>query len=205
MSVSGFTTVPYVAAVGHQGACSPSDISAFVTACGSSASVTACDTWQTANVASEAGAGTPCGNCIITPIGANNGGTWSDVNGYFLPNYAGCIQLTDLTEAGTACATAVDNRQGCEGLACDMCTSGQACVVSADMGGCSQYVSAFNGACTGDLADGGAVATCSAGAANNNPDLDLSTILTLICGGGDAGTTDAGTTEGGTTDGGGGD
>jgi hypothetical protein len=177
--------------------CSPTDVGAFVTACGSNGSQTACDNWQNANLASDAGPGTACGNCVIAPM--NNGGTWSDVNGYFLPNYAGCIQLTDPTN-GTMCATALNNRQGCEGLACDSCTSYQTCVTSVDSTGCSQYTSAFRSACMSDLADGGAVATCAPGAASNNPDLDLSYIVTLICGGGDGGTVDGGATDSGPAD-----
>jgi hypothetical protein len=196
MGVSGFTTVPYVAAVGNLGVCATGDVSAFVTACGVNGSQTTCDNWQNTNLASDAGPGTACGNCIFAPM--NNGGTWTDVNGYFLPNYAGCIQLTDPSSAGTACATALDDRQGCEGLACDMCTSGKACITAVDSAGCSQYVSAFDSSCTSELADGGAVPTCFPGGAAN-PDLDLSYVVTLICGGGDGGTptTDSGVADAG--------
>jgi hypothetical protein len=194
MSVSGFTAPPYVAAVGQQGVCAPGDVSAFVTACGNGGSQTMCDSWQNANVASDAGAGTACGNCIIAPM--NNGGTWSDVNGYFLPNYGGCIQLTDTTSAGTMCATALDNQQGCEGLACDTCsrTSFQSCLMSADSTGCSQYITAASSACTSDVVDGGAIGTCI----SSNFDRDLSYVVTLICGSG--GTTTDGGTEGGPGD-----
>jgi hypothetical protein len=79
-----------------------------------------------------------------------------------------------------------------------MCSNGQACVTAVDSTGCSQYLTAYNSGCTSDVADGGAVSTCFPGSATNNPDLDLSTILTLICGGGDGGTpTDSGVADAG--------
>jgi hypothetical protein len=201
MSVTGFTPPAYVAAVGNQGVCSTSDISAFVAACGSNGSQTMCDTWQNANLMiPEGGAGTACGNCIIAPM--NNGGTWSDSNGYFEPNYPACVQLTDST-TGTMCAGALANRLGCEGVACDSCngTAYTSCLTSADTTACGQYLSAYNSACTAAVADGGALATCTPGAATMNADLDLTYIVTLICGGGDGGTPP---TDGGVTDAGGG-
>jgi hypothetical protein len=203
MSVSGFMTPTFVAAVANQGVCSASDISAFLAACGSNGSQTACDNWQNANVMNvgmEGGAGTACGNCIIAPM--NNGGTWSDSNGFFQPNYGGCVQITDPTSAGTMCAGAVVNRLGCEGVACDSCTIYQypSCATSADSTGCGQYLSAYSSACMADLAAGGALSTCRPGAGKNS-DIDFTYIVTLICGsGGDGGTP----MDGGVTDAGGG-
>jgi hypothetical protein len=198
-SVTVFTPPAYVAAVGNQGVCSASDISAFVAACGSNGSQTMCDNWQNANIMMEGGAGTTCGNCVIAPM--NNGGTWTDPNGYFQPNYAGCVQLTDST-SGTMCAGALNGRLGCEGVACDSCSNAayQACVTSADSTGCGQYLSAYNSACMAELADGGAVSTCTPGAASMNSDVDLTYVVTLICGGGDGGAP----MDGGVTDAGGG-
>jgi hypothetical protein len=201
MNVAGFSPPAYVPAVANQGVCAASDIGAFVTACGSNGSQMVCDNWQNANVMMEGGAGNACGNCIIAPM--NNGGTWSDVNGFFQPNYPGCIQLTDTTSAGAMCAGALANRLGCEGLACDSCNSNgsyKSCVTSVDPTECSQYLSAYTAACMADLANGGASSTCTPGAATMNTDIDMTYIVTLICGGGDAGTT----TDGGVADAGGG-
>jgi hypothetical protein len=82
-------------------ACTPSDVSAFITACITGTSATACDDWQTANVAGDAdgSAGTACGNCIFpAPDSMGNptnvGPTYIlPSSGSFAANYAGCVQL----------------------------------------------------------------------------------------------------------------
>jgi hypothetical protein len=159
------------------------DIAAFVAACGDMGSNTTCSAWQTANVMSDAGAGTACGNCVFAPM--NNGGTWNDPNNFFLPNYAGCIQLTDMAN-GAACGAALNNIQACEGTACDQCSNTDygACTQAADKGGCSMYASTFTTACKSDRGDGGAFQTCAPGAAMNMQNPDFTYILGLICGGG---------------------
>lgn len=189
-STSGFTTGAYVAATAHQGACNTSQINAFITACGDNGTATSCDAWQTANVAGDnggGGAGTNCGNCIFAP--QNNGATWTDPDGFFEPNYGACIQLTDTTH-GTACATALENASGCEGVACDnACPANdsnpadfEACINAADNGSCHTYATNEDSACATDFADGGAVSTCSPGAASNTLNPDFQYITTLICG-----------------------
>jgi hypothetical protein len=184
-STSKFTPVTYVPAVANQGVCDTATIAAFVAACGDKGSQTKCDTWQTTNVLGDAGAGTACGNCIFAPM--NNGGTWTDPEGYFGPNYGGCIQLTDPTN-GPACASALDNADGCVGVACDSCSSGDidACRDAAAKASCSSYASTEQTACKKDDGDGGAFTTCSPGA-GTSLDPDFTYIAGLICGGTDAG------------------
>jgi len=173
-----------VAAVGHQGVCTQGQIAAFVAACGDNGSMSSCNAWQTQNVASEAGAGDPCGNCILAPM--NNGAVWSDPEGFINPNYAGCIQLLDATD-GAACGAAFDDESGCESVACDACGSDSAflaCVDMADAGSCSSYVTSASAACLSDHADGGVLDECSPGAASNTQDPDFTLIANLICGSG---------------------
>jgi len=187
-----FSAATYVAAVAHQGACASTDISAFITACVTAPS--GCQAWLAANVAgAEAdggGAGTTCGNCIFAP--QNNGGVWLDPNFYFGPNYAGCIQLTDPTN-GTACATAWNNLNGCDGNYCDIpyqmqgATQVQCCdqLVEGSGGTCNSYSTAFTTACAPDLSPdaGAAAASCFPGTGSTAQQTDLTYIIGLICGG----------------------
>jgi hypothetical protein len=200
-STSSFAAQTYVPAVAHQGACTGAAIAQFVMACGDNSTNLAdgggsCADWQTSNVsgggADGGGTGTVCGSCIFAPM--NNGATWTDPDMFFSPNYAACIQLTDTT-SGSACAAAFNNAGGCEGVACDSCPGTGAndfgnCVNAADQGSCNSYASTEATACKSDFADGGAVNTCTPGAATGKQDPDLTYIATLICGGaaGDAGT-----------------
>jgi len=137
----------------------------------------------------------------------NNGGTWFDPVGNFGPNYAACIQLLDATH-GAACAAAFNNANGCNGYACDtacMNASNNAydnCLMAASTGACMQYAATETSACAADSVDGGAEMTCAPGMGNRQ-DPDFQFILTLICGGGDAGSADggdAGSAEGGVSD-----
>ena len=187
---TAFTPQAWTAPVVHAGACATADISAFLTACIATAATQAtCDAWFNSNVATDAAAGTACGNCIFEPN--NNGATWSDQFGYFSPNYGACIQLTDPTH-GAACGPAYAGILDCEGYECDSCADGatyQTCAQSVDGAICSQYVTTLQSACATDLADGGAGQVCfpSAGGSTNEPDFQY--IINLMCGGGDGGGT----------------
>lgn len=194
-SVASFTPATYVASVGHQGVCSAAQITTFVSDCGfDNGTPAACQTWQTANVGTG-DAGNACGNCIMAP--GNNGGLWFDPEGMNmayngLPNYAGCIQLTDATH-GTACATAFNNVDACDGVACDMACANasqsgfDACASTVNAAGCSTYNTAYNSSCSTDFDDAGdpsaTVAACFPAANSGDPDDDYTYIITLICGG----------------------
>ncbi len=189
-STASYTPAAYTAAVPNQNLCTTTDITAFVGACGDSATPTSCNDWITSNVAgvADGGAGTACGNCIVAPM--NNGALWVDSLGGLSPNYGACVQLLDPSQ-GTACAGAYDDLAGCYGVACDTaCPANDptltadigACFTAAKMGSCMSYATAEKSACATDLADGGAVSTCSPGAATNQIDPDLTYIANLICG-----------------------
>jgi hypothetical protein len=181
---TAFTPVTYAPVTAHKGVCKAADITAFVTACGDNGSQTTCDAWQSAN--SSPDASTACGQCILDPN--NAGASWVDQMGFFGPNYAGCIQLTDTTN-GSACAAAFDAANDCHGFECDSCAAGAfaTCVTTVNTGICKQYADTEKTACTADLADGGALSTCSPGAATGKQDPDFTYIATLICGSADGG------------------
>jgi hypothetical protein len=190
-STASYTAPAYVAAVANQNLCTATDIAAFVGACGDNATTTSFNDWVEANVAGDSpdgGAGTPCGNCIASPM--NNGALWVDSLGGLSPNYGACIQLLDPSQ-GAACATAFDDLLGCTGVACDnacpmndpnQATDIAPCFAAARQGSCMSYTAAEKAACASDLADGGAVGTCAPGTGTNKIDPDLTYIATLICG-----------------------
>jgi hypothetical protein len=179
--------------------CTATDISAFLKACGDNSQPTDCNNWIDANLAgADGGGGTACGDCIVPANATGTGGasfvTFDTMgNGYFGPNYPGCIQLTDPTN-GPACAGAYNNLFQCLGLECNTCTGTagdgtsedpEACE-NADVsagGICSSYLAPYQSGCMADNADGGAAAQCEPGGGTTiNPDWTL--IINLICGGG---------------------
>jgi len=185
--MGSYTAVTYVAATRGTNQCASGDISAFITACVASASSqTTCTAWFAANVAGQAadggGAGTTCGNCIAPAN--NNGGIWNDPNGFFAPNFAGCIQLTDTTN-GATCAAAFNNANGCDDFYCDQCTT------TADFNSCSNaattcttYNSTSNTDCAADLSPDAGTAVCfpSEAAMASDQSADFTYIINLICG-----------------------
>jgi hypothetical protein len=181
---SSFEPTTYVAAVGHQGVCSPSAIATFVDDCitmpDTTGSETACMGWI------DGGASTDCLDCIAAPD--NNGAVWVDPAGSTWPNWWGCIQLSD-PKNGAECATAWETFQGCLDLGCDVicdmdseqcggagCTD---CYNKLQEGTCKPYVPSKT--CIDDVMMGGAAAACfnsSGGQAEN-----YTYVTSLICGG----------------------
>jgi hypothetical protein len=180
-----FAAQPFASVgTGHKGVCKTADITAFVTACGDNGTQTTCTAWQNTNIGD---AGTACGNCILDPT--NAGATWSDQFGFFSPNYGGCIEVTDATN-GKACAQAYDAQVDCEGFECDSCADAptyKTCATTVDGAICKQYATSAASSCASDVADGGALTTCSPGAASQKLDPDFTYIATLICGSVDGG------------------
>lgn len=192
-----YASVTYVPAVKGNNQCAATDIANFISVCVTGTSQAACTSWFETNVAGQAadggGAGTTCGNCIAPA--QNNGGIWNDPNGYFAPNYAGCIQLTDATN-GSACAAAYNNFYGCQGQYCDECTAGYgscANTVAGSTGECASYTTPFSTACAADLGLGDAGtalgAACFPSMGGMDPSPDYTYVLNLICG---TGTPDGG-------------
>jgi hypothetical protein len=188
-STSTFKPAAYTNATEHQGVCGASATAAFVAACGSAGTPSTCDAWEAANVASDAGAGNACGNCVVAPL--NNGGAWADPRGALSPNYGACVQILD-PNGGSTCAAAFDDAIGCEGIACDTCPAATrpACVKATDMGSCSTFAGAKGIACAPLQSFLG---MCQPSNVTGNPDDDLTFIVGLVCGeAGDGGTADSG-------------
>jgi hypothetical protein len=149
----------------------------------------------------DGGGGSTCGNCIVPPNATGTGGASfvtfdSKGDGFFGPNYPGCIQLKDPTN-GAKCAGAYYNLFSCLGLECNSCTGTagdgtsedpEACENADVMGTgiCASYLSPYQTGCMSDNADGGVADECSPGSATNPPTVnpDWTLIINLICGGG---------------------
>jgi hypothetical protein len=194
-----YTATTWVNVVANQGKCAATDISAFEKACGDNATQTTCDAWLTANTAgADGGGGTACGNCILPANATGTGGasfvTFDSMgNGYFGPNYPGCIQILD-TSGGAKCAGDYYNLFSCLGLQCNTCTGTPGDGTSEDpdlceqgdvaTGGiCASYLSPYQTDCAKDNADGGVADQCSPGGGTTQ-DPDWNFIINLICGGG---------------------
>ncbi|MFI5298442.1 MAG: hypothetical protein ACHREM_10110 [Polyangiales bacterium] len=184
------TTPTYVPAVAHQGLCTQAEIAGYVSACiGPSPSAADCGQWWSTNItaSTDAGIGTPCGRCFVSP--SNNGALWEDSLGLYAPNYGRCIQLLDPVD-GIACAPAYENRRLCRDVACQYCPSfGNSdfadCLAAADQSTCSAFATTFQAACAHDLVDGGAFGECHPSPLAGGP-LDYTYIADLICGGASA-------------------
>jgi hypothetical protein len=176
-----FTPAPYAPVTAHQGLCKAADIAAFVAACTTN-NQTACDAWKTTNAYPDGG--TACGLCIVSPT--NAGGVWQSEAPLITPNYGGCVQLTDPTTHGSACAAAIDSANDCDFVQCYQCnTSIEACYTTVESGICKPYQDALTAACGADLADGGVVSsTC--GLAGGGAEI-YTNIIQLICGSADGG------------------
>jgi hypothetical protein len=183
-SAAGFKPSPYVPVVGNQGVCSGTQVAAFINDCIVATQEAPCNTWAAENVASDAGAGTPCGNCILPAVGS--GPIWTDPLGYIWPNIAACIQLSDPT-AGPACAAAFDNISGCVDTACDVICNvdteycgGPACSTCSsdlEMTTCKTYQSAVETACAPVVSQANACQSASTQA------VAFANLTTMICGG----------------------
>ncbi len=174
--VPGYSTV-----TPHVGACSPTQLSTFVSSCFSASSGTACAGFQTDS------SNTGCMSCLFpgTHGGppANTGGVLLDSTGAIIVavNIPGCVALADPAQ-GPACAAALEPLFQCEVLACGSadCRNAsadtfQACETSAEKGACMSQYSSSQTACTADYSDGGAAVTACATAAQ---------VLDRICGSG---------------------
>jgi hypothetical protein len=182
-SAASFMPATYLPAVGNQGVCTAADVANFVNVCILGTTEAPCNSWSEANVASDAGAGTPCGNCIL-PV-ENNGPIWSDPLGYIWPNTAACIQLSDPT-TGPACAAAFNNIAGCVDTACDpICSMDSeycggvacsSCSMDLETTTCTKYQTAFEQSCMSVSA----LDTCQSA---NTQAVAFANIITMICGG----------------------
>jgi hypothetical protein len=170
---------PYQPVVQVIGACSGSDISAYITACDSAtATNTTCGNWFTS-------APVACATCLngpLTDAGAptRQGGIWYDyLYDNIGPNYPGCLDKKGMS----GCASAYDALVQCFVAAgCSTCMdqpSEQACqsTIFGTGGACYSYVAPYESSCGPDFADGGLLS--NGGACSTNTD-----VLSVICGNG---------------------
>jgi hypothetical protein len=180
-------TAPYQKAA----ACSPADITAFVTACGASSTQQTCDAWQTA----EVDAGPSCLDCTFSSSTGSKWGVYvcDDNAGTCAFNTPGCLDVALATvsqekQAGGSgsCGDLYNDAYSCESYACNSCVSQSdfdSCLQSADANECKQYATlayATTGTCAA-ANDPDASATINS--CFNQNDTDLATMTALLCGG----------------------
>jgi hypothetical protein len=189
-----FGTTQMTAPFQKAAACSPSDITAFVTACGSTETSSSCDDWQTA----EVDAGPSCLDCVFS---SQNGAKWGvyvcdDNTGACFFNTPGCLDVALATvaqekQAGGAgsCGDLFNDAYMCEGYSCNSCVSQSdfdTCLQSADANECKPYADlaySTTGKCSA-ANDPDASATINSCFGQN--DTDLATMTALLCGSGPA-------------------
>lgn len=149
-----------------QGKCQDWEVQKFYDAClGAKATAYDCNTFRSAD-----GGSADCAACLLTPDADSNYGPLIGHGSFVTANVAGCIELTDATTTGLACAKAVQALAGCELLACEAncdvhdapsLDAYDACASTADQAGCVTYASASS--CVTALQEAGdGVAQCLA-------------------------------------------
>jgi hypothetical protein len=173
----------YVPAIAYQGLCTTEDIDDFISACVDPGQ--ACATWYDDNVPNfvPGKPGTACGNCVLAPIGQNNGAMWTDPERLFGPNYAGCMQILDPSH-DTACPSAFNDLTACQALTCEYCPGQDAgdymqCIDAADSAICAPLAATEGSVCGHDFAVGGVFDMCSP---SNGGTADYVFLANLICG-----------------------
>lgn len=145
----------------YQGKCVDDAIQHFFDSClGPSATPDTCNDFMSAD--GGGGGGADCAACLLTPDSATNYGPLIGHGSFVTANVAGCIELTDATSGGLACAKAVQAQGGCELLACEAncdvhdstsLDAYESCASTADQAGCEPYASASS--CVQGLAEAG--------------------------------------------------
>jgi len=149
----------------YLGKCSDTEVKGFFSAClDPSATADTCNQFM-------GDAGSPdCAACLLTPDSDPKYGPLIGHGSFVTANVPGCIELTDSTSTGLACAKAVQALAGCELLACEAncdvhdgpsLTAYESCASTADQSGCTTYASASS--CVQSLQGAGdGVAQCLA-------------------------------------------
>jgi hypothetical protein len=157
----------YHAATGaYLGMCTSSEVKTFYDDClGPNATANMCNKFMMGD------AGSRCAACLLTADSDKNYGPLIGHGSFVTANVAGCIELTDATSGGLACAKAVQALGGCELLACEAncdvhdgksLDAYETCASAADQAGCATYASASS--CVQSLQEAGdGVAQCLAG------------------------------------------
>jgi hypothetical protein len=147
----------------YLGMCTDEEVKGFFSSCLGSASVDMCNQFM-----SDGGAN--CAACLMTPDTDMKYGPLIGHGSFVTANVSGCIELTDATSSGLACAKAVQAIAGCELLACEAncdvhdsmsLNAYETCASTADQAGCNMYASASS--CVQSLQEAGdGVAQCLA-------------------------------------------
>jgi hypothetical protein len=190
-----FSTTQMTAPFQKVGACTQNDITAFVTACGATATSTSCDDWQTAQA--DAGAGDAGTSCLDCTFSSQSGAKWGvyvcdDNTGACFLNTPGCLDVALASVAqekqaggSGSCGDLYNDAYMCEGYACNSCTAQSdfdSCLKSADANQCKQYADlaySTTGKCSA-ANDPDASATINSCFDQN--DTDLTTMTMLLCG-----------------------
>jgi hypothetical protein len=167
---AGWQPPPYVPAERDPlGPCNHASVDGlFVDCLGDGSTASTCASYA------EGGSGYPgCAACLLTPEDASIYGA-AVVRVVPQINVAGCIQLSDLSDAGYACATAVQAVQACAEASCRA-----SCAVTSDPASIATYVACAKAAaastacspwataaqaCVNAEEDAGALGTCFNGA-----------------------------------------
>ena len=117
-----FTAPAYVHAQAQTFDC-PNDNQdlALALACtGDASTFQACSTFATTGMAGDAGIPTACATCLLTPEVPDDAGTYGPavVGPVAVPNVAGCVELADPSNAGLACAVAIQAAAKCAEFEC---------------------------------------------------------------------------------------
>lgn len=178
-------TAPYNKAA----VCLPADITAFVTACGSTGTQTTCDDWQTAENTSAA----TCLSCVFSDANNPKWGVYvCDTNGACSVNTPGCLDVvlgtvTQEKQAGGAgsCGDLFNDAFTCEGVACDSCVSQSdfsSCLTSSEANECKTYADAANATTGVCAAVNDPDASAAVNACFDQTDADLQILTNFLCG-----------------------
>jgi hypothetical protein len=183
---NGFSPTIMPAPYNHANVCSAGDISAFIAACGTSGSSTACSTWQT----NEGKSSPNCYDCVYSNQNAMQLGVWiCDNTGTCALNSAGCVDVLtgEVSEEKQAngsgsCGDLIDADNACDAYACGNCVGGQqtACINSAGSTVCAMYHSAVatkTGPCAALVDASTVLGTCS-----GFTDTEYQAMTTAMCG-----------------------
>jgi hypothetical protein len=163
--VTTYSPLYHPATGAYLGKCGDTEVKDFYSYClGPNASADSCNAFMADGGTSD------CADCLLTPDSAPKYGPLIGHGSFVTANVPGCIEITDSTSTGLACAKAVQALAGCELLACEAncdvhdgasLNAYESCAASADQSGCSTYASASS--CVQSLEEAGdGVAQCLA-------------------------------------------
>jgi hypothetical protein len=188
-SITGFVAPPYVPAVPNGPLyCNDTNDLEIGQLCADASTFGACTSYATAD---DGGVAAACSACLLSPEdgGVDGGyGPWV-IGAAALPNVAGCIQLADPTDAGLACATAIQAALRCSEYSCatncpvsDSASRAAylACLQAAAAGPCVTFASAAS-ACLAAETDAGSTAATWCIAADAGSTDQLTDIARFFC------------------------